>query len=107
MVPAMAHDEMAHAPDSPLSDLAFDWITVVKSKAESLLAYTKYIEDAEAVNSKGCVAMFRKLYEQDARHLAEAKRHLTQVLSGTMGQSAGQSAQPRAGQVQTGRTADR
>lgn len=89
MVAAMAHDEMAHDPDSPLSDLAFDWITVVKSKAEALLAYKKYIEDAEAVNAKDCVRMFQKLYEQDSRHLAEAKQHLTQVLSGTMGDSQG------------------
>jgi hypothetical protein len=87
MVGAMAHDESVHDPDSPLSDLAYDWITVVKAKAEALLAYDKYIEDAEAANSKECVEMFRRLYQQDTQALEEAKRHLTQVLSGDMGQS--------------------
>lgn len=91
MVAAMAHDEMAHDPESPLSDLAFDWINVVKNKAEALLAYTKYIEDAEAANSRECVAMFKKLHDADARQLAEAKEHLTRVLNGTMGQSGGRS----------------
>lgn len=89
MVAGMAHDEMAHDPDHPLSDLAFDWINVVKNKAEALLAYNKYIEDAEAVNSRECVAMFKKLHDSDARLLAEAKEHLTQVLSGDMGNTGG------------------
>lgn len=89
MVADMAHDEMAHDPDHPLSDLAFDWINVVKNKAEALLAYTKYIEDAEAANSKDCVAMFKKLHDSDARLLAEAKEHLTRVLTGEMGNTGG------------------
>lgn len=85
MVAAMAHDESTYDPNSPLSDLAFDWITVVKSKAEALLAYNKYIDDAEAVNAQECVAMFRRLYDQDCKALEEAKQHLTEVLAGKMG----------------------
>lgn len=85
MVAAMAHDEMARDPDSPLSDLAFDWINLVKNKAEALLAYDKYIEDAEAADSKECVALLKKLHDADSRHLAEAKEHLRHVLNGTMG----------------------
>lgn len=68
MVAAMAHDESSYDPSSPRSDLAFDWISVVKSKAEALL---------------------RRLHDQDAKALAEAKQHLTQVLSGKMGAARG------------------
>jgi hypothetical protein len=89
MVAAMAHDESSHDPSSPLSDLAFDWISVVKNKAEALLAYTKYIEDAEAVNARECVALLRRLHDQDAEALEQAKQHLTQVLSGKMGAAQG------------------
>jgi hypothetical protein len=85
----MAHDESVHDPNSPLSDLAFDWISVVKSKAEAVLAYQKYMQDAEAVDSQECVAMFRRLYDADCQALEQAKSHLQQVLSGRMGQGRG------------------
>ena len=82
----MAHDESVTDDQHPLPDLAFDWVNVVKNKAEALLAYNKYIRDAEAAGSKECAQMFQRLREDDARHLAEAKRHLSEVLAGRMGQ---------------------
>jgi len=32
----------------PLSDLAYDWITLMQNKAQALIAYDQYIKDAEA-----------------------------------------------------------
>lgn len=82
----MAHDESVNDTRHPLPDLAYDWVAVVKNKADALLAYQKYMQDAQAVNSQECMASFRKLYEEDARQLEEAKRHLGEVLAGRMGQ---------------------
>src|SRR4051812_23521622 len=36
---------------NPISDLMFDWVTVLHSKAEGLHAYEKYIKDAERENA--------------------------------------------------------
>lgn len=81
----MAHDEFITDDRHPLSDLAYDWVSVVKNKAEALLAYDKYIRDADEAGSKECAEMFRSLHRDDTRHLEEAKRHLSEVLSGRMG----------------------
>jgi rubrerythrin len=69
----------------PLSDLAYDWITLIQNKAQALMAYDQYIKDAEAANSPECAAYFRKVHDADKAHLAEAKEHLVAVLQGTMG----------------------
>ena len=92
----MAHDESVTDNQHPLSDLAYDWVAVVKNKADALLAYHKYMRDAQAVNAQECMSMFRKLYEEDSRLLVEAKRHLSEVLAGRMGQ--GQEQQQGMGQ---------
>lgn len=69
----------------PLSDLAYDWITLMQNKAQALLAYDQYIRDAEAAGSAECAAFFRKVHDADKAQLAEAKQHLVAVLQGTMG----------------------
>ena len=69
----------------PLSDLAYDWITLMQNKAQALLAYDQYIQDAEAAGSAECAAFFRKVHDADKAQLAEAKAHLMAVLQGTMG----------------------
>ena len=69
----------------PISDLAYDWITLVQNKAQALMAYDQYIKDAEAANSPECVAFFRKVHDADKAHIAEAKQHLVAVLEGKMG----------------------
>ena len=74
------------SPDKhPLSDLAYDWITLMQNKAQALMAYDQYIKDAEAAGSQECAAFFRKVHDADKAQLAEAKQHLVKVLQGTMG----------------------
>ena len=69
----------------PLSDLAYDWITLIQNKAQALNAYDQYIQDAEQANSPECAAFFRKVHDTDKAQLAEAKEHLVAVLQGKMG----------------------
>ena len=68
----------------PLSDLAYDWITLIQNKAQALNAYDQYIQDAEQANSPECAAFFRKVHDADKAQLAEAKQHLVAVLQGKM-----------------------
>ena len=69
----------------PLSDLAYDWITLMQNKAQALMAYDKYIQDAEKAGSPECAAFFRRVHDADKAQLAEAKQHLAAVLDGRMG----------------------
>ena len=77
-----------HSTDAhPLSNLAYDWITLIQNKAQALMAYDQYIRDAEEANSPECAAFFRKVHDADKAQLAEAKKHLMMVLEGKMGSS--------------------
>ncbi|MFN9470334.1 hypothetical protein [Acidovorax sp.] len=76
--------EKANDPH-PLSDLAYDWITLIQNKAQALMAYDQYIKDAEAAGSQECAAFFKKVHDTDKAQLAEAKQHLLAVLQGKMG----------------------
>lgn len=69
----------------PLSDLEYDWITLVQNKAQALVAYDQYILDAEAANSPECAAFFRKVHDTDKAQIEEARQHLVAVLQGKMG----------------------
>ena len=69
----------------PLSNLAYDWITLMQNKAQALIAYDQYIKDAEEAGSAECAAFFRKVHDADKAQLAEAKQHLVAVLQGQMG----------------------
>ncbi|MEW4566249.1 hypothetical protein AB1L88_00130 [Tautonia sp. JC769] len=73
-------------PTSPISDLMYDWITVLQSKAEGLNAYEKYIADAKRENAQECVEMLQKLQEQDIRQVEEIRDHLMHMLSQQQGQ---------------------
>ncbi|TFY98609.1 hypothetical protein [Ramlibacter rhizophilus] len=75
------------ADSHPLSDLAYDWITLMQNKAQALVAYDQYIKDAQAANSPECEAFFRKVHDADKAQLEEAKQHLVAVLQGKMGSS--------------------
>jgi hypothetical protein len=66
---------------NPISDLMYDWLTVLQSKAEGLNAYEKYIQDAEKENAQDCVSMFRKLHEQDTRQVQEIRDHVMKMMS--------------------------
>jgi hypothetical protein len=65
---------------NPISDLMFDWLTVLQSKAEGIHAYEKYITDAEQENSPECAELFRKLHEEDIRQVEEIRDHVTRML---------------------------
>jgi hypothetical protein len=69
----------------PLSDLEYDWVTLIQNKAQALMAYDQYIQDAERANSPECAAFFRRVHDADKAQLAEAKQHLAKVLQGQMG----------------------
>jgi hypothetical protein len=69
----------------PISNLEYDWITLIQNKAQALMAYDQYIKDAEKAGSAECAAFFRKVHDADKAQLAEAKRHLLAVLQGKMG----------------------
>ena len=72
---------------NPISDLMYDWLTVLQSKAEGLNAYEKYLRDAQEENSQECVEMFRRLHEQDAQQVEQIRDHLMQMLSKQQGGS--------------------
>lgn len=65
---------------SPLSDLEYDWVTVLHNKAEGLKAYENYIKDAEAAGSQPCVEMFQKLHQADSQQIQEIRHHLLEVM---------------------------
>ena len=71
--------------ENPVSDLMFDWLTVLQSKAEGLAAYEKYIRDAEQANAKECVEMFRRIHEQDVKMLREIKDHVFGMIADKKG----------------------
>ncbi|MEO7850826.1 MAG: hypothetical protein ABIR94_01055 [Rubrivivax sp.] len=71
----------------PLSNLEYDWITLIQNKAQALMAYDQYILDAEAAKSPECAAFFRRVHDADKAQLAEAKQHLVAVMQGKMGAS--------------------
>ena len=73
---------MAHMTASnPISDLMYDWLTVLQNKAEGVNAYEKYIKDAEEAGATECVEMFRRIHEQDVRMLEEIKDHVFGMIS--------------------------
>ncbi|MBA3594566.1 MAG: hypothetical protein H0W47_12325 [Polaromonas sp.] len=73
------------ADHHPISNLEYDWITLIQNKAQALMAYDQYIKDAEKAGSTECAAFFKKVHDADKAQLAEAKRHLVAVLQGKMG----------------------
>jgi len=74
-----------HTDKHPISNLEYDWITVIQNKAQALRAYDTYIEDAKQANSPECVELFQRIHDEDMRQIEEAKRHLQMVLEGKMG----------------------
>lgn len=66
---------------NPISDLMFDWLSVLHSKAEGLHAYEKYIKDAEKQNATECVRLLHKLHDQDAAMVKEIKNHVAGMMT--------------------------
>ncbi len=70
---------------NPISDLMYDWLKVLQSKAEGLNAYEKYIQDAEEAGANECVELFRKLHDQDVKMVQEVKDHLFGMIANKKG----------------------
>lgn len=71
---------MASNGYSPISDLEYDWLTVMQDKAKGLKAYQTYIEDAQAAGSQPCVEMLQKLQQQDSQQIQEIRQHLQEIM---------------------------
>lgn len=71
---------MASNDYSPISDLEYDWLTVMQDKAKGLKAYQTYIEDAQAAGSQPCVEMLQKLQQQDSQQIQEIRQHLQEIM---------------------------
>ncbi len=66
---------------NPISDLMYDWLTVLQSKAEGINAYEKYIQDAEKEGASKCAEFFRELHQQDVQQAQKIRDHLKMMMS--------------------------
>jgi rubrerythrin len=64
----------------PISNLEYDFITVLHNKAEAVKAYEAYIKDAQEMNSQPCVELFQKLRQSEMEQAQEIRHHLQQVM---------------------------
>ncbi|MBU7583638.1 MAG: hypothetical protein KAF91_12120 [Nostoc sp. TH1S01] len=64
----------------PISNLEYDFVTVLHNKAEAVKAYETYIQDAQQANSQPCVELFQRLRQSDIEQAQEIRQHLQQVL---------------------------
>ncbi|MBE9076566.1 hypothetical protein IQ241_04525 [Romeria aff. gracilis LEGE 07310] len=71
---------MALSASDVMSDLEYDWLSVLHNKAQAIQAYEIYIQDAKAAQSQPCVEMFEKLMEQEAAQIKEVRSHLMSVM---------------------------
>ncbi|MUH01624.1 hypothetical protein F7734_58970 [Scytonema sp. UIC 10036] len=65
---------------NPVSNLEYDFLTVLHNKAEAIKAYETYINDAKQAGSQPCVELFQKLRQADVEHAQEIRHHLQQVM---------------------------
>ncbi len=71
---------MVQQVDSPISNLEYDFVTVLQEKAKGLKAYETYIQDAQQAGSQPCVELFQKLHQQDMQQIQEIRHHLQEVM---------------------------
>lgn len=65
---------------NPISNLEYDFLTVLHNKAEAIKAYETYINDAQQAGSQPCVELFQKLRQADIEQAQEIRNHLQQVM---------------------------
>ena len=63
-----------------VSDLEYDWVTVLHEKGKAIEAYDKYIEDAKAANSQPCVELLESLKQSDTEQMKKVRQHLMEVM---------------------------
>ena len=73
----------SNGQDQHLSNMAYNWVTFDKNKAQAVKAYEQYILDAEKAGSEECAELFRKACKADLEQLGEARQHLAAVLKET------------------------
>jgi len=64
------------ATEEPLSDLMYDWLTVLQSKAEAVAAYEQFLEDAESADATDCAQLLKKLHQEESASLREVRDHV-------------------------------
>ena len=69
-----------NAKTQPISNLEYDFISVLHNKAEAIRAYDTYIKDAQQADSQPCVELFQKLRQADMDQAQEIRQHLQQVM---------------------------
>ncbi|MBH8552115.1 hypothetical protein I8751_06970 [Nostocaceae cyanobacterium CENA357] len=64
----------------PISNLEYDFLTVLHNKAEAVRAYETYIQDAQEANSQPCVELFQQLRESEIEQAQQIRHHLQEVM---------------------------
>lgn len=64
---------------SPISNLLYDFVSVLHKKAEGLDACEKYLRDAQQQNSQPCIDMLNRIIEQDRQMVIELRDHLAEM----------------------------
>jgi cytochrome P450 len=64
-----------------ISDLEYDWLTVMHNKAKAMQAYDQYIQDARTANSQECADFFSQLKQTEAQQIQEIRQHLMKTMS--------------------------
>ena len=63
-----------------VSDLEYDWVTVLHEKGKAIAAYDKYIEDAKKADSQPCIELLESLKQSDSEQMQKIKEHLMEVM---------------------------
>lgn len=63
-----------------VSNLEYDWLTVMHNKAKALQAYDQYMQDARNANSQDCADLFEKLKQAEAEQIQEIRQHLKHAM---------------------------
>lgn len=64
----------------PISNLEYDFISVLHNKAVAVQSYENYIKDAKEANSQPCVELFQKLRQSEIEQAHEIRHHLQEVM---------------------------
>lgn len=70
---------------SPIDDLTFDVLTVLRDKAKALAAYEKYLADADADEDDEVHELFVAMRKQDEEHAQVLKEILARRLEDDLG----------------------
>jgi hypothetical protein len=72
-------NQTAQKHESPISNLLYDVVTIMHTKGKGLVAYEKYLKDAEGHDEK-LTKLLKRLKQQDIEAVEELKEYLTACL---------------------------